>query len=186
MKIILGIAGEMASGKGTVAKYLEEKHQASAHRFSTMLRNILDRLYLEHSRENMQKMSTILRQAYGEDTLARVMAEDVKNDTSKIIVIDGVRRLDDIKYLKKSPGFKLIYIEATIQKRYDRIIQRSENADDQNKTFAEFEKEHQGEPELQIKDLKNYADIVVDNNGGMEELYRQVDEVIRNDVNKKE
>ena len=177
-KIILGLTGEMASGKGTVAHYLREAHDASSHRFSTMLRDILDRLHMEHSRENMQKMSTSLRKTYGEDTLAKVMAEDVEHDEGDIIVIDGVRRLDDIKYLREIPEFRLVYIEADMKKRYDRITRRSENPDDQNKTFEQFEEEHQGEPELQIKDLKNYADVIIDNDGDISDLEKQVREII--------
>ena len=89
MKIILGLAGEMASGKGTVAKYAAEKYNAKTWRFSTMLRDVLDRLSLEQSRDNMQTLSTILRQNFGEELFARVMAEDVKKDTSEIIVEIG-------------------------------------------------------------------------------------------------
>ena len=84
MKIILGLAGEISSGKGTITKYLTDKYGASSCRFSTMLRDILDRLYMEHSRENMQKLSTMLRQNFGEDVLAKVMSEDVKKDDNKI------------------------------------------------------------------------------------------------------
>lgn len=179
MKIILGLAGEISSGKGTVTKYLTDKYDASSHRFSTMLRDILDRLYMEHSRENMQKLSTMLRRNFGEDMLARVMSEDVKKDKSEIIVIDGVRRLDDIKYLRELPEFKLVFIKADIKKRYERIVQREENPDDKNKTFEEFEKDHQGEADAKIKDLESCADVVINNNGSLEELYEQVDEVVR-------
>ncbi len=66
-KIVLGLAAELAGGKGTVAKYVTEKYDGSSHRFSTMLRDILSRIYLPDSRENMQKLSTILRQNFGED-----------------------------------------------------------------------------------------------------------------------
>ena len=177
-KTILGLAGEMASGKGTVADYLKNRHQASVHHFSTMLRDILNRLHLEQTRENMQKLSTSLRQTFGEDTMARVIAEDVKKDNSKIIVIDCVRRPDDIKYLKQNPDFKLVYIKADMKKRYERIIKRSENSDDQNKTFEQFKKEHLAEPELQIKKLEEHSHIIIDNNGTMDELYRQVDAII--------
>ncbi len=177
-KIILGLAGEMASGKGTVAEYLKIKYSASNYRFSTILRDVLMRLHLEQSRKNMQKTSTILRKAFGDDLLAKVIAEDVKKDNSEIIVIDGVRRLDDIKYLRKNKEFRLVYIDTGIKKRYGRIINRSENTDDQNKTFEQFVEEHKGEPELQIKGLKKYADIIIDNNGSKEELYKQIDKII--------
>ena len=117
-KIIIGLAGEIACGKGTVANHIKEEHKASSYRFSTMLRDVLDRLYIEQTRENVSWISTILRQKFGEDLFAKVMAEDVKRDTGSVIVIDGIRRMADIEYLKKIPEFKLIYIEADIKKCY--------------------------------------------------------------------
>ena len=178
MKIILGLAGEMASGKGTVAKYAAEKYNAKTWRFSTMLRDVSDRLSLEQSRDNMQTLSTILRQNFGEELFARVMAEDVKKDTGEVIIIDGVRRLADIKYLKKIPQFKLAYLEAEMPKRHERIVKRAENSDDAKKTFEDFKKAHEDESELQIKDLKNHADFLIDNNGSYEDLYAQVDKIL--------
>lgn len=178
-KIILGLTGEIASGKGTAAKYIIGKYQAGSHRFSTMLRDVLDRLYLPQSRENMQLISLALRQNFGEDILARVMAEEVKNDISEVVAIDGVRRLADIKYLRELPEFKLVYIETDMKKCYERIVGRGENPDEKRKTFEEFQKDHEQDAELQIKDLKNSADFVIDNNGALEELYRQVEKVIK-------
>jgi dephospho-CoA kinase len=180
MKIILGLAGEIASGKGTIAKYICEKYDGGSHRFSTMLRDVARRMYLEESRENLQKISTIFRENFFDDILSSVIAKDVENDEHNIIAIDGVRRLADIKFLKKLPGFKLIYIEADIKNRYGRIINRGENSDDKSKTFEEFEKDHQREAERQIKDLKKYASFVVNNNGSCEDLYKQIDGIIKN------
>ena len=179
--MILGLAGEMASGKGTVAQYLMEKNHSSSHRFSTMLRDVLTRLHLEHSRENLQHLSTMVRKTYGEDTLARVMAEDVKKDNAEIIVVDGVRRMDDIVYLRELEGFKLVYIDADIRKRYERIIARNENIDDHGKTFEQFELECQDESEVQIAILKNHADVVIDNNGDVDALHTQIDALLTSD-----
>ena len=177
-RIIIGISGEIASGKGTVAKYIAEKYNASAYRFSTMLRNAMDRLYIEQNRDNISTFSTLLRKKFGEDLFAKVMAKDVKKDEAEIIVIDGIRRLADIEYLKEIPEFKFVYIEADIKKCYDRIIQREENTDDKNKTFDEFVEEHNLETETQIKDLKQYADIIIENNGTLEDLYEKIDNII--------
>jgi len=177
-KIILGLAGEIASGKGTVAEYVVEKYGGSAHRFSTMLRDILDRLYLEHSRENTSKISTVLRQNFGEDVLAKIMREEVQRDACQVIIVEGIRRVADIEYLKELPEFKFIYVEADINKRYERLIQRGENVDDKGKTFEQFEKDHQLETELQIKDLKNHADFVIYNGGDIKGLEKQVDKII--------
>lgn len=178
-KIILGITGEIAAGKGTVAKYLIEKHQATTHRFSTALRDVAKRIYLEESRENLQKISTMLRENFGDDILSKVIFHDVNNDGNNIITIDGVRRMGDIEFLKQIPGFKLVYIDTAIENRYERITKRGENVDDNTKTFEDFKKDHEREAELQIKDLKNVADFVVDNNSNLDDLYLQLDKIIQ-------
>ncbi|HEX7586571.1 MAG TPA: hypothetical protein VF390_02980, partial [Patescibacteria group bacterium] len=114
-----------------------------------------------------------------EDIMSKVIYNDVKNDKQKIVVIDGVRRIMDIRYLKDLQGFKLVYIEADMEKRYERIIKRRENTDDAIKTFEEFKHDHKQESESQIKDLKKHADFVVDNNRTTEELYAQIDAIIK-------
>ncbi len=177
-KIIIGLVSKIAAGKGTIAKYLESKYNASSYRFSTMLRDILNRLYLNINRENMQKLSTILRQNFSEDLMAKVIAQDVKKDKHKFIIVDGVRRLADIKYLKELEGFYLIAIEVNQKSRYERLIKRSENQGDINKSYEQFLKEEAGEAELQIPATMETADFVIDNNGTMERLYQQIDKVL--------
>ncbi|MBU2028530.1 AAA family ATPase [Patescibacteria group bacterium] len=177
-KIIFGLAGEMASGKGSVAKYLIKKYKGNAHRFSTMLRDLAKRMYLEESRDNLQKISKIFRQNFGEDILSKVIYQDVKNDRHKAVAVDGVRRAPDIKYLQTFPHFKLIYIETDLEKRFARTKARYENSDDEGKTFAEFKKDQKKEAELQIRGLKIKADFIVDNNGSFKNLYAQIDKII--------
>ncbi|MFC1645265.1 AAA family ATPase [Patescibacteria group bacterium] len=177
-KIILGITGEIAGGKGTVTSYLEKKNGADAFKFSSALRDVAKRMHLEINRENLQKISTIFRDNFDDNILSRVIYEDVKNSNSELIVIDGVRRMADIEYLKQLPGFRLIYVDTEINSRYERITQRGENADDNSKTFEEFEDDHKREAELQIKGLKEDADFVVNNNGTFDDLYNQVEDIL--------
>lgn len=178
-KLILGIAGEMGSGKGSIAKHVVQNYDAGAHKFSQIFRDILDRIHLEQSRENISTLSLILRKNFGEDILAKSMYHDVQNDTHEIIVIDGVRRLEDIIYLRQLPEFKLLYIEADIKVRYDRLVKRGENVGDAEKNFEQFKKDHEANADAYIVDLKNYADSIIDNNGSYSDLYVQVDEKIK-------
>lgn len=181
-KIILGITGEMACGKGTIAEYVVKKYDGSAHRFSTMLRDVLDRLHIEQTRENIVNISTVLRKTFGEDLMAKVMKHDAENDEHEIVVVEGVRRMDDIKYLKELPHFKLIYIDATIEKRYERVIKRGENIGESQKTFDDFKKAHEYETEIQIPGLKQYSNYVVNNDSEFEDLYKQVDDIIKENL----
>lgn len=181
-KLILGIAGEMGSGKGTIAKHVVEERRGSAHRFSTLLRDVLDRIYVDQSRENMNKLSTILRKNFGEDLLSKSMYHDTHKDEHEIVVVDGVRRMTDIEYLSQVPYFKLIYVDSDIQTRYERVTKRNENPNDAKKTFEEFKQDNEDESELQIRDLKSYANYVVDNNRTYQELYKQVDEILKQNL----
>ncbi|MCF7860021.1 AAA family ATPase [Patescibacteria group bacterium] len=178
-KLILGFVGKIASGKAVCQKYISEKHDAGNAKFSTSLRDILNRLYLPISRENMQNLSLDLRNRFGSDTLARVIAEDVKNDQHEIVIIDGVRRLDDVSELRKLPNFYLISIEAEEKLRYDRLKARNENAGDDQKSYEDFIEDGQREAELQIPEVMASAHFHLDNNGDLPALYAQIDKIIK-------
>src|ERR1035437_647794 len=98
-KIILALTGPIASGKGTIKKYLVEKRGAKDCRFSTILRDVLNRLNVEVDRNNLIKLSTSLRETFGQDLLSKAIAKDAKNLDADIVVIDGVRRMEDVNHL---------------------------------------------------------------------------------------
>ena len=176
-KIILALAGEMGCGKGTLTKYLVAKHGAEIYRFSNPLRDILDRMHREKSRDNMQQLSTALRQAFGDDALSEIILADVGQSTASFIVIDGVRRESDIKYLSNLQGFKLVYIDADISTRYTRVTFRGENASDTTKTIEEFIRETEAEPEARIRGLKEISHLIIENNGTIEEFEQQFEKM---------
>jgi len=126
----------------------------------------------------MQNLSFDLRKRFGSDILARVIAEDVKNDPHNIVVIDGVRRLADISRLTELSNFHLISINASPEIRYERMKLRNENAGDADKTFEEFLEDDRREAELQIPEVMAAASFNLDNNGTLEELYSQIDKIL--------
>jgi len=178
-RIIIGLTGQIASGKGTVVEYLIKKYQAASYRFSTPLRDVLDRLHLEITRENMQNISKALRGEFGEDLLAEVIAGDVGNETNNLIVIDGIRRLSDIKYLKDLPEFKLVKVATDPKIRYERLISRTENKDDSKKTYEQFLADEQQETELTIPEVMAQAQFTLTNNSALEDLQQQIDNLIK-------
>ena len=177
-KLIIGLTGEMGSGKTFSAKYLVEKHGAVGYRFSTPMRKVAADLGVTESRENLQKVSEVLRRAFGEDVWAKVIARDTLNTPGDLVVIEGVRRVADIAELQKLPQFRLVYLEAPLERRYERITKRGENADDLSKTFAQFEQDQKFEAETQIRSLKATARVVIDNGGSPEELKARLDKLV--------
>ncbi|MFH0874033.1 MAG: AAA family ATPase [Candidatus Komeilibacteria bacterium] len=178
-KIILGFTGLMCCGKGTINVYLSSHYGAATYRYSTMIRDVLDRLYLPHSRDNMSHLSTLLRQEFGEDLMAKVMARDVTKAAESLIAIDGIRRPMDVSSLRELPEFKLVAINAAEEVRYQRLINRGENPDDKTKTREQFRADHLLETEASIPGAMAEADFQLDNNGALEQLYQQLDDLLK-------
>lgn len=177
-KIVLGLVGPIASGKGTVKKYIEEKHQGKDCRFSTVLRDVLSRVDIPISRENLQKVSTVLRQTFGEDLLAKAIVKDAEGIDADIVVIDGVRRLADIKYLKEMKNFFLVSIDADSKARYSRLVERKENEGDQDKSYEQFLADHEAEADREVPIVMAQANYRIDNSGSLDGLFGQVEQII--------
>jgi len=178
-KLILGLVGEICSGKDTVADYLKKKYGAETISFSQPLRDILDRLFLPQTRINMANLGISLRGAFGQDLLSKVIATEIKMSKKKIQVLPNVRLESDIAHLKNEPGFILINIEADIKTRFKRIKKRGQNADDRSKTWAGFLKDAKLPTEIQIRKLAKKCKYKLDNNGSLKELEKQVDALIK-------
>ncbi len=179
-KIIFGLVGPIASGKDTVKKYLQQKYRAEGCRFSTILRDVATRISLPNSRENLQVLSTVLRRQFGEDILAKAIAKDASNFDRDVVVVDGVRRMADIKHLSELPNFSLLGVDADPKIRYERLVKRNENVGDDKKTYDQFLKDHEYETELEIPAIMKKAKYSLDDNGNFDDLYRQIDKIMAN------
>ena len=176
-KIIIGLVGEAAAGKGTVANYLLDKYGAKTLAFSTSMKDCAKRLHLPLSRENLTKFSEITRKAFGEDLYARVTAEDAKLFPDPLVVVDGIRRPADYANLKELTGFHLIYVTAPVEIRWERAVKRGEKAGESDMTFEDFKKEEFLPTELEIKKIGQKAEFIVDNSGKIDELYASMESI---------
>jgi len=176
-KYIFGFTGKMASGKDTAANYFIVKHGAERIKFSTPLRDMLDRMYLPHTRDNMQELSRILREQFGQDILANVIAQDAKSAAQPILVIDGVRRPADVKELKEHKGFRLIALDAPAEVRFERMKKRKENPDDAKKSWDQFRIDEKADAELLVPEIMKMADYTVDNSGDVASMHEQLEEI---------
>lgn len=178
-KTIIALAGEMGSGKWAIAQYLIDKHHAKKFKFSSVFRDILDRLHITQTRENISYLSTALRSVFGDDILSQTIIGDIGKSTDSLIVLDGVRRAEDIRFLKHLEGFKFIFIDADINTRYTRIVSRGENTSDTTKTLTDFLKESELESETRIRGLRDIADHIIENNETIDKLYQKIEHIIQ-------
>ncbi len=80
--------------------------------------------------ENLGKFMLDLRRKYGKATVAKITVRAMKRLRQPILIIDGVRSLEEVKEFKRSfPRFKLIAIHASAEERFKRLQSR-ERSDD--------------------------------------------------------
>lgn len=177
-KIVIGIVGENSSGKTTMTNYICETYGGVSFRFSDMLGDMLKRIYLPATRENLQNISTALRNTFGDDIMSKTLAQDMMASNAAITITEGIRRPSDIVALKALPGFVLVAITADPEKRFERLHGRNEKPDDATKTWEQFIAEANHEAEQKVKEIMNEAHVAIDNNGTKEELFAQIDRFI--------
>lgn len=177
-KIIFGVTGEMASGKGIVAKYLNEKHGARVYKYSSLLRELLDTADIDKSRKNLTVLGTKVREMFGRYAMTDVLIWRVLNSEEKIVVVEGIRHKDEVEAWKRLKNFVLVAVDADAKIRYERLTARNENVGDAQKSFEEFARDSEAGTEEQIVETIAAADEKIINNASLEEFLAQIDALV--------
>ncbi|MBS3166866.1 dephospho-CoA kinase [Candidatus Woesearchaeota archaeon] len=183
--MIIGLTGTIGSGKGDLARYLENKGFQRIV-FSDILKDELIKRGIEITRENLQLMGDEFRKQGDLNVLARKLLEKI---TRENVVLDGIRNPGEVDYLKKNSRFVLIGIDADEHTRFERTISRGDARDP--KTYREFRERDEKDrrsinPEGQQVDLcLQQADYKIFNNTTIEEFHAQIESVLIQIKNKK-
>lgn len=181
MKVI-GLVGEKGSGKQTFVNFLKQiapNLNIRQVRFSDILAQTLMIWDIPITRPNLQKLSLVMNEAFGQGSLANAAKYSVEGDYADVIIFDGVRREAEAKLVKSMKNSTLIYITADQDLRYKRLKQRSEKVGEIGLTFEQFLKEENSKAEENIVSLGKKADIKIENNGSLEEFKQKIENLVR-------
>ena len=177
-KLIIGLVGRQGSGKGTAADLLKTKYGAQVFRFSAVLSDILNRLSIEKSRDNLIALSEALRKAFSEDVLSYAVERDALASSSDVVVIDGIRRIEDIAAFEPLPNFRLIEIAVPAKVRFDRMRGRGEKVGEDHMSWDDFVAQEDAPTEVTIADVAARAWKALDNSGSPADLERSLDQTM--------
>lgn len=178
--MIIGLTGTLASGKGIVSDFLEEKGFVYLS-LSNELREIAKEKKIELTRENLQNLGNQLRQDRGSGVLAELVYNKIINQQYKKAVVDGIRNPAEVEILKKINKFFLVAVDASKEIRFKRIIARNRESDPKTwDNFLRVDDRDQGESDekgQQVRKCMNLADFNLINDGNLEEVELKVKEV---------
>ncbi|HBG81674.1 TPA: hypothetical protein DDW69_02415 [candidate division CPR2 bacterium] len=184
--VIIGITGELSSGKDTVSAFLVEEHG-----FVHVATGDLLRFYImEHQlgtidRDLERSTANFLRAEHGADYLARLALEEEANK----LVVSGLRNPHEVDAVKKKGGF-IIAVLAPIEIRYKRLKARGRLGDDV--TFEKFKAQEEVEmvnlnPNAQIiSESIAMADYEIVNDGTLADLHQKIEKVLSEIAKKKD
>lgn len=177
-KLIIALAGTLGAGKGTASAYLKTKYGADIIMFSDVLRSILRTLALDVSREELQKLSLVLREAYGQDVISRAVRRALELSERPIVVLDGVRRIGDLSGISEMERFHMLFIDADPKLRHERIVSRAQNRGDSEKTLETFLQEELADADITIKPLAVQSQKIILNETTEADFYQAIDAFI--------
>jgi dephospho-CoA kinase len=177
--MIIGITGTIGAGKGTVVDYLKEKGFAHFAARDFIVKEVLARS-LPVNRDSMTTVANDLRHAHGASYIIGELAKQANAEGTRVIV-ESVRAVGEAELLKKENAL-LLAVDADQKTRYTRITERGSVTDDIDfDTFVaqETREMQNADPEKQnIAAVMAMADFKIENNGTLEELHYQLDELL--------
>ncbi len=178
--MLIGLTGKNASGKGEVARVLQEGGFLYLS-LSDMLREELSLRGLEPTRENLIVVGREMRELYGGGVLADRALRKIEVD--KNYVIDSIRNPREVEVLCRSPEFHLVHVTGLPEVRFQRIKSRARLGDPQTlEDFIALEHREASsvDPNAQQMDATAaLSQIELENNGTLDELRGAVKNLVR-------
>jgi len=120
------------------------------------------------------KIALELRRTFGDEIIAKRISEKIARDRSRLIMIDGVRSLNEVEYFRKIfSNVIIVAVHASPQTRFHRLLKRRREDDPQS--WEEFVERDRRELKIGIGNVIALADVMlVNENISREAFYKLV------------
>jgi dephospho-CoA kinase len=178
--ILIGLTGTHGAGKGTVTNYLRRVHHFYCVSVSDFLAQEAVRRNLEPNRTNRANIANEYRKK-GKTALMEATYNTIPQDEERV-VLEPQYTIAEINFIREKGGY-MIALDAERKVRYNRVHVRGSAKDDVSfEAFCRHEDKEMGsgDPEKQsLRDTMQSADIVLENNGSVEELEMAVKNLLQ-------
>lgn len=178
-KLIVGLVGKLCAGKGLTGDYLRTKYGFYVSSCSDRIREEIAKRGEEITREKLQEIGGLLRQEFGPQVLAERTWQDICQKGAQKAVVDSIRAIEEVEFLKNLPGFYLVGILAKPEIRFQRLKERGREADPV--AWEEFTKSEERDLRQDGRDIEAClatADFRIENNGTVEEFYQKIENLL--------
>lgn len=173
---IIGLAGSFASGKDSLARFLEKKYKIKHISTSDIVRKVAQERYGSIERPVLYSTANEVRIESGEGVLSEMALaryQEYKADFPGGILVSGFRAWGEAEVVRRAGGI-IVFVDAPTMMRYQRTITRGRDAE-ASSSYQEFlareARENGGaNPDFNLAAIKEKSDIVLDNSGDVEDF----------------
>ncbi len=181
--MIVGITGSIGGGKGTVVDFLKDKKHFTHYSSSDHLISILESRNEAVDRDGMNRVANELRANNSAGVPAETYKKYLAEGEGRDVILESLHSVPEVDFIK-SIGGVVIGVTADPNIRFDRISKRGSVKDNvsKEKFIAQQEREEKGSNnsnESNIFDTLRQADYIIENNGTLEDLYTQIEEILK-------
>jgi dephospho-CoA kinase len=177
MKLIafVGMPGSGKSEASTVARIMKIPVVS----MGDVVREEAARRGLPPTDENIGGTGTALRRDEGMDIIAKNCVPRIRQMDKDLVVIDGIRNIEEVNYFKKQFGsdFKLIAIHAPFNTRFERLKKRARS--DDMTGIEELKRRDQREKSWGLEKAMELSDVTLNNTGSLEEFQVEIRKLLR-------
>jgi len=176
--MIIGLSGTLGAGKDTVAQYLTKKGFQHLS-LSDFVREEAKKRTIGLDRDSLRELANDMVKESGGEILAKIALSRKK---SKNLVLSSIRRIPEIDYLHKRKDFILLFVDASIKTRYQRMKKRARIGDSLmgfKKFKTQEESEMSGKSSQRLDLCKQKADLFIDNSKDKKYLNKQIEGALK-------
>jgi dephospho-CoA kinase len=175
-KLVIGITGMPGSGKSTAAEVAKTMGYPVIV-MGNFVREEAKKRGLDPTPENLGKLMIQMRREKGKAIIAKLATTAVKNSKDPVIVIDGVRSLNEVAEFKRNfQNFKLLAVHAPQKTRFIRLYKRARSDDPH--LWREFSKRDRLELKVGVGSAIAMADKILESEDSINELKRKTRKIL--------
>ncbi|MCX8185200.1 MAG: AAA family ATPase [Sulfolobales archaeon] len=159
VRAVVCVTGMPGSGKTAIARCLSN-YLGTYVNMGDVVRSRAAELGIEITSDNLARLAQELRREHGLDVVAREVSKSFTNQSS-VVVVDGVRSLDEVRYFSKIAPTVVVAVHASPKARFERLKKRGR--EDDPSAYSGFLERDCRELELGLGFVIALADIVVVN-----------------------
>jgi dephospho-CoA kinase len=180
--MIIGIAGSFGAGKGVVVDYLVTKKGFTHYSASGFITEEIVRRGMPVNRDSMIVVANDMRAHHGPAYIIESLYERAQAAGGNA-VIEALRAVAEVRKIKELGG-RVIGVDAKPELRYQRAVQRGSVKDQVSfEKWLEQERLESNPDDPTKQDIfgaLKEADIIIENNGTMQDLDKEIEAALWN------